>query len=117
LSSRKRELEESNGSGSGLGLKGALGGAGGAVSEAGTPAAKLPPNWRSVRSKSRPGQVSYLHVPTGLKQSGWPCKEPSDKEIAAHWVASRHTRTGTAPLLKHAPAKSWRDFQKKQKRK
>jgi hypothetical protein len=54
----------------------------------------LPPNWQAVPSKSRPGETSYLHVPTGLKQGNRPTKEPTDKEIVAFLVKCR-ARGGT----------------------
>lgn len=43
----------------------------------------LPDSWRKVPSKSRKGEFSYLHLPTGLKQKGVPAGEPSEAEIAA----------------------------------
>ena len=43
----------------------------------------LPPGWRAVPSVSRPGQRSYVHMPTGLKQSKRPLEEPSEEAVAA----------------------------------
>ena len=40
---------------------------------------ELPASWQRVPSSSRPGEFSYLHVPTGLKQKVRPDGEPSSK--------------------------------------
>ena len=43
----------------------------------------VPVNWQVVPSKSRPGDWSYVHIPTGLKQSRRPSGEPSAAAVAA----------------------------------
>jgi len=41
--------------------------------------------WERIPSQSRPGQFSYLHVPTGLKQARFPRGDPPKQAIrAAH---------------------------------
>jgi serine/threonine protein kinase len=43
----------------------------------------LPPSWRKVPSASRPGQLAYLHVPTGYKQSFPPERDELPPEVLA----------------------------------
>ena len=40
----------------------------------------LPPSWRKVPSASRPGEFSYLHLPTGFKQAFFPESDEPDAE-------------------------------------
>ena len=47
----------------------------------------LPPNWKTVPSRSRPGQHSYVHVPTGLKQSKRPSEDPTEEAVEAFRLA------------------------------
>ena len=42
----------------------------------------LPPSWVRVPSRSRPGEFSYQHLITGLKQTKFPESEPSAAEVA-----------------------------------
>ena len=42
---------------------------------------KLPPSWRKVPSQSRPGQFSYVHVPTGYKQAHFPERDELPEEV------------------------------------
>ena len=45
----------------------------------------LLPTWQRVPSISRPGQISYQHKRTGVKQSNFPTRsEPTAEEIAEH---------------------------------
>ena len=53
----------------------------------------LPDSWRKVASKSRPGEFSFLHLPTGLKQKAVPTGEPSEAEIAAFVAAQGPARS------------------------
>ena len=48
----------------------------------------VPVNWQVVPSKSRPGDWSYVHIPTGLKQSRRPSGEPSAAAVAAFQEAN-----------------------------
>ena len=48
----------------------------------------VPVNWQVVPSKSRPGDWSYVHIPTGLKQSRRPSGEPSAAAVAAFQEAT-----------------------------
>ena len=47
----------------------------------------LPPSWRKVPSASRPGCFSYLHVPTGYKQSEVPTTDAPPPAMLAAWKA------------------------------
>ena len=80
----------------------------------------LPRDWRAVPSKSRPGETSYVHVPTGLKQARFPESDPSPVQIAEHNEAVRRAKAkkgsrGKAPLLKHAPTANWQAFSQKKR--
>ena len=79
----------------------------------------LPRDWRAVPSKSRPGSISFVHVPTGLKQARFPESDPSPAQIAEHAAAVAAARAkkkrGVAPLLRDAPAANWRTYCKKRK--
>ena len=57
----------------------------------------LPPSWRKVPSASRPGQFSYLHVPTGYKQSEVPTSDaPSPRRAGGVAESQRHRQCGPA---------------------
>ena len=83
-------------------------------------------SWQRVPSKSRPGEFSYMHVPTGLKQARFPESEPSSDEIAAHFAATRKrgaAATGgqskkareTRPLMKNESTAQWHSYLKSSK--
>ena len=88
----------------------------------------LPSSWKRVPSASRPGEFSYMHVPTGLKQKKFPGGDPSSDDIAAHFAALRK-RAGsdsgsagsskrkkeTRPLMKNESTASWHSYLEKKK--
>lgn len=77
----------------------------------------LPAGWRAMPSASRPGQMSYLHDPTGFKQSKFPTGAPADAAVAKYRAALKaksKKRKATAPLLKNAPTANWQSYIKKQ---
>ena len=82
----------------------------------------LPRDWQAVASKSRPGETSYVHLPTGLKQARFPESAPTPEQIRQHNEAVRaakerkRSRQGAAPLLKHAPTANWQKFSQKKGR-
>ena len=48
------------------------------------PKPQLPPDWQAVPSKSRPGAVSYFHIPTGWAQRNFPDASLTSQQIMAH---------------------------------
>eukprot|EP00308_Calcidiscus_leptoporus_P018089 CAMPEP_0119379274 /NCGR_PEP_ID=MMETSP1334-20130426/51979_1 /TAXON_ID=127549 /ORGANISM="Calcidiscus leptoporus, Strain RCC1130" /LENGTH=200 /DNA_ID=CAMNT_0007398735 /DNA_START=9 /DNA_END=611 /DNA_ORIENTATION=+ len=89
----------------------ATGGGGGSscTSEQSTNEATLPSSWKRIPSKSRPGEFSYLHLPTGLKQAKLPDGEPSSDVISAHFAALRKAQAVTATEQPKAAGKRSRD--------
>ena len=79
----------------------------------------LLPHWQRVPSRSRPGEFSYLHLRTGLKQRKFPVSEPSDTEVAEHLaVMKRLASSGkkrAAPLMQNEPTAAWHAYLKKKK--
>jgi hypothetical protein len=61
-------------------------------------AVELPLNWKAVPSHSRPGQVSYIHEPSGLKQSNAPTGEPSEEAIETFRDAVAAAKRKVTPL-------------------
>jgi len=59
---------------------------------------ELPLNWKAVPSHSRPGQMSYVHEPSGLKQSNVPTGEPSEEAIEAFRDAIATAKRKVTPL-------------------
>ena len=61
--------------------------------------APLPPNWRKVPSASRPGQFSYVHLPTGYKQAEVPTTDAPPPAMLAAWKANnvKGTAGGVPP--------------------
>lgn len=57
----------------------------------------LPPSWRKVPSASRPGQFSYLHVPTGYKQSEVPTSDAPSPAALAAWQRANGTANAGRP--------------------
>jgi len=55
--------------------------------------APLPRTWRKVPSASRPGQFTYLHVPTGYKQVDVPTTDAPSPEMFAAWKAAKGNAT------------------------
>ena len=45
--------------------------------------------WKRVASQSRPGEFSYLHLPTGQKQATIPTRDPTEAEMKRHWRSLR----------------------------
>ena len=94
---------------------------GGAASQAGqsssTPMGDLPENWRAIPSRSRPGQYSFIHVPTGLKQSKRPSDEPTEQDVEAFREAvaraKRQKLARSKPLLANEATASWQQYVKK----
>ena len=76
----------------------------GASDASGVPEAELPRNWKAVPSQSRPGQFSYVHVPTGLKQSRAPTGEPSEEAVEAFRDAVATAKRKVAAVCCNAPA-------------
>jgi serine/threonine protein kinase len=58
----------------------------------------LPPSWRKVPSASRPGAVSYLHVPTGYKQQEVPLTDTPDPKMLEAWKKAKAAATGNRPV-------------------
>ena len=61
--------------------------------------------------------MSYLHDPTGFKQSKFPTGAPADAAVAKYRAALKaksKKRKATAPLLKNAPTANWQSYIKKQ---
>ena len=91
---------------------------------------ELPSSWKRVPSKSRPGQFSYQHLPTGLKQTRFPTSEPSSEEVAAHYGALRQAHSGrpdagpatgkrvreVKPLLQSETTAGWQAFSARNKK-
>ena len=81
----------------------------------------LPPAWQRVPSRSRPGEFSYQHLRTGLKQTKFPESEPSVAEIAEHLAAKKKARSTApgkkraAPLMQNETTASWHAYLKKKK--
>ena len=94
---------------------------GGAASQAGqsssTPMGDLPENWRAIPSRSRPGQYSFIHVPTGLKQSKRPSDEPTEQDVEAFREAvaraKRQKLARSKPLLANEATASWQQYVKR----
>lgn len=85
---------------------------------------QLPSDWRAIPSKSRPGETSYVHTPTGLKQARFPTEDPTPAQIAQHHEAVRAAkekkrngggRTAKPPLLKNAATANWQRYCKRKK--
>jgi hypothetical protein len=76
----------------------------GASDASGVPEAELPRNWKAVPSQSRPGQFSYVHVPTGLKQSRVPTGEPSEEAVEAFRDAVATAKRKVAAVCCNVPA-------------
>ena len=79
----------------------------------------LPPGWRAIPSKSRPGEVSYFHEPTGLKQARLPTATPSaeavERFLAVTRAAKAKKKRKAAPLLRNKPTANWQTYLKKTK--
>ena len=88
--------------------------------------------WKRVPSKSRPGEFSYLHLPTGLRQTTVPHRDPTDEEMKkfinmqaepknsgiGNVALGVKRREAAKPMLKHKATADWQKFaQKKKKRK
>ena len=93
------------------------------TAETAVPDAERPllPSWVRVPSRSRPGEFSYQHLPTGLKQTKFPETEPSAAEIDEHLAAKKskkQTSSGkkrAAPLMQNEPTAAWHAYLKKKK--
>ena len=57
----------------------------------------LPPSWRKVPSASRPGEFSYLHVPTGFKQAEVPTADAPPPAAFAAWSKANNATNGRPP--------------------
>ena len=93
------------------------------TSETAVPDAERPllPSWVRVPSRSRPGEFSYQHLPTGLKQTKFPETEPSAAEIDEHLAAKKSKKQASsgkkraAPLMQNEPTAAWHAYLKKKK--
>ena len=65
-------------------------------------AVELPLNWKAVPSHSRPGQFSYVHEQSGLKQSNVPTGEPSEEAIQTFRDAVAAAKRKVTPLQRSA---------------
>jgi serine/threonine protein kinase len=63
----------------------------------------LPPSWRKVPSASRPGQFSYLHMPTGYKQAERPTRDALPPDALAAWQKAKGTAMNNRPPSAIAP--------------
>ena len=79
----------------------------------------LLPSWVRVPSRSRPGEFSYQHLITGLKQTKFPESEPSAAEIDEHLAAKKKQASSgkkrAAPLMQNEPTAAWHAYLKKKK--
>ena len=79
----------------------------------------LLPSWVRVPSRSRPGEFSYQHLITGLKQTKFPESEPSAAEIDEHLAAKKKQapsgKKRAAPLMQNEPTAAWHAYLKKKK--
>ena len=79
----------------------------------------LLPSWVRVPSRSRPGEFSYQHLITGLKQTKFPESEPSVAEIDEHLAAKKKQvscgKKRAAPLMQNEPTAAWHAYLKKKK--
>lgn len=66
-------------------------------------AAALPPSWRKVPSASRPGEFSYLHMPTGYKQAEMPTTDAPPPAALAAWTKANGTNGRPPPTAGGAP--------------
>ncbi len=93
------------------------------TAETAVPDAERPllPSWVRVPSRSRPGEFSYQHLPTGLKQTKFPETEPSAAEIDEHLAAKKSKKQASsgkkraAPLMQNEPTAAWHAYLKKKK--
>lgn len=63
----------------------------------------LPPSWRKVPSASRPGEFSYLHVPTGYKQAFPPERDELPDAVVAALKKATFTPSKRPPPTALAP--------------
>ena len=49
----------------------------------------LPPNWKKVPSASRPGEFSFLHLPTGFKQADFPTTDAPPPAVLTAWQKAK----------------------------
>mmetsp|Transcript_9384 Transcript_9384/g.14794 ORF Transcript_9384/g.14794 Transcript_9384/m.14794 type:complete len:165 (+) Transcript_9384:26-520(+) len=78
----------------------------------------LPKGWKAVPSLSRPGEYTYVHTPSGLKQSRRPLEGevPSEEAVEAFQDAvaraKRKKLERTKPLLANEATANWQAYVK-----